>query len=43
MKDLCTYADKSNKTIILTPSDEFGLSEDKIFGIFEEMYRKPKL
>lgn len=60
MKDLCSYADKSNKTIILTPSDEFGSDknalikfykkfgfvendgDDKIFGIFEEMYRLPK-
>lgn len=60
MKDICNYADKENKIIILTPSDEFGSSkgdlikfykkfgfvendgENKIFGIFEEMYRKPK-
>lgn len=59
MKDLCSYADKSNKIIILTPSEEFGSSktelikfykkfnfvenegENKIFGIFEEMYREP--
>lgn len=60
MKDICNYADKKNKIIILTPSDEFGTSksalikfykkfgfvendgDNKIFGIFEEMYRKPK-
>lgn len=60
MKDLCSYADKNNKVIILTPSDEFGSTkielinfykkfgfienenENKIFGIFEEMYRLPK-
>lgn len=60
MIDLCDYADKNNKIIILTPSDEFGSSkaelikfykkfgfvendgDAKIFGIFEEMYRKPK-
>lgn len=59
MKDLCSYADKNNKIIILTPSDEFGSNknelikfykkfgfvenkdENKIFGIFEEMYREP--
>ena len=60
MKDLCLYADKTKKMIILTPSDEFGSSksdlikfykkfnfvenngDDKIFGVFEEMYRLPK-
>lgn len=60
MKALCEYADKNNKIIILTPSDEFGSSKsnlikfykkfgfienkgsNKIFGIFEEMYRNPK-
>lgn len=59
MKDLCVYADKTKKIIILSPSDEFGgnkkrliefykrfgfvenKGKNKIFGIFEEMYREP--
>lgn len=59
MKDLCSYADSKNKTIILTPSEDFGSSvkdlikfykkfgfvenkgKNKIFGIFETMYRLP--
>ena len=62
MNDLCKYADKNNKTIILTPSNEFGATskkrlvdfykrfgfvenkgKNKIFGIFESMYRLPKI
>lgn len=60
MKDICDYADKNNKTVILTPSDEFGgnkkrliefykrfgfvenKGKNKIFEIFEQMYRLPK-
>ena len=60
MQDICDYADKENKIIILSPSDEFGGSKkrliefykrfgfvenkgkNKIFEIFESMYREPK-
>lgn len=60
MNEIIDYCDKTNKTIILTPSDEFGgnkkrliefykrfgflenKGKNKIFGIFESMYRLPK-
>lgn len=60
MQDICDYADKENKIIILSPSDEFGGSKkrlidfykrfgfvenkgkNKIFEIFESMYRLPR-
>lgn len=60
MQEICDYADKENKIIILSPSDEFGgnkkrliefykrfgfvenKGKNKIFEIFESMYREPK-
>lgn len=60
MQDICDYANKEKKTIILSPSDEFGgnnkrliefykrfgfvenKGKNKIFDIFETMYRVPK-
>lgn len=60
MQDICDYADRQKKTIILSPSDEFGgnkkrliefykrfgfvenKGKNKIFEIFESMYRLPK-
>ena len=60
MNEIIDYCDKTNKTIILTPSDEFGgnkkrliefykrfgflenKGKNKIFGIFESMYKLPK-
>lgn len=60
MNEIVDYCDKTDKTIILTPSDEFGgnkkrliefykrfgflenKGKNKIFGIFESMYRLPK-
>jgi len=60
MTDICEYADNTNKTIVLSPSSEFGgnkrklidfykrfdfvenKGKNKIFGIFESMYRLPK-
>lgn len=60
MNEVCAYADKTKKIIILSPSDEFGgnkkrliefykrfgfvenKGKNKIFGIFESMYREYK-
>lgn len=60
LQELCDYADKYTKIIILTPSSDFGGNvkkliefykrfgfvlndgKNKIFGIFEKMYRLPK-
>lgn len=60
MNEIIDYCDKTNKIIILTPSDEFGgnkkrliefykrfgflenKGKNKIFDIFESMYRLPK-
>lgn len=60
MQEICDYADKENKIIILIPSDEFGgnkkrlidfykrfgfvenKGKNKIFEIFESMYREPR-
>jgi len=61
MQEICDYADRQKKTVILSPSDEFGgnkkrliefykrfgfvenKGKNKIFEIFESMYRLPKI
>lgn len=35
MKDICDYADKSNKIIILSPSDEFGGNKKRLIDFYK--------
>ena len=35
MKDICEYADKNNKIIILTPSDEFGGNVKRLIEFYK--------
>ena len=35
MQDICDYADKEKKTIILSPSDEFGGNKKRLIDFYK--------
>ena len=38
MKDICDYADKQKKTIILSPSDEFGGNKKRLIEFYKKIW-----